>query len=300
MPVTIQLMLLALMLFCAALLTDFAQVRVVLRHPWILAAALVAVWLGPSLLVLTAGWVVPQLVDEAASAGLLVGLVLVASMPVANSSVGWVQNGGGNLALGLALVVMSISLSPWATPGLLALLGQSLTPEAQAECERLVNHFSGWFFVVWVLLPTATGLACRYLVSPRRVARAAGWAILASAAALLLLNYINSAYALPKAARAPLPLVGVTVVLAVLLGAVGLGLAWLLARVLRLSNETRAALYFGLSMKHTGLALLLADAVLREKPLAILLIVMATLAQHVLAGLVQATGQLDPNVTGPS
>jgi hypothetical protein len=40
-------------------------------------------------------------------------------------------------------------------------------------------------------------------------------------------------------------------------------------------------------MKHTGLALILADAVLADKPLAILLIVTATLAQHLLAGLVQ-------------
>jgi hypothetical protein len=40
-------------------------------------------------------------------------------------------------------------------------------------------------------------------------------------------------------------------------------------------------------MKHTGLALLLAGAVLAEERLAILMIVLATLAQHLLAGLVQ-------------
>ena len=44
-----------------------------------------------------AGWVVPWAIDGQATAGLLVGLALVATMPVANSSVGWTQNADGNL-----------------------------------------------------------------------------------------------------------------------------------------------------------------------------------------------------------
>ena len=56
---------------------------------------------------------------------------------------------------------------------------------------------------------------------------------------------------------------------------------------MRLDAETRLALMFGLGMKHTGLALLLAGAVLAHERLAILMIVLATLAQHLLAGLVQ-------------
>jgi predicted Na+-dependent transporter len=56
---------------------------------------------------------------------------------------------------------------------------------------------------------------------------------------------------------------------------------------MRLEPHTRSALMFGLSMKHTGLALLLAGTVLVHERLAILMIVLATLAQHVTAGLVQ-------------
>jgi hypothetical protein len=40
-------------------------------------------------------------------------------------------------------------------------------------------------------------------------------------------------------------------------------------------------------MKHTGLALVLAGAVLENQPLAIFIIVLATLVQHLLAGVVQ-------------
>ena len=67
----------------------------------------------------------------------------------------------------------------------------------------------------------------------------------------------------------------------------GLAIGWALARALRLPADTRSALLFGLSTKHTGLALVLAGSVLAEQPLAILLIVLATLIQHLLAGVVQ-------------
>jgi hypothetical protein len=40
-------------------------------------------------------------------------------------------------------------------------------------------------------------------------------------------------------------------------------------------------------MKHTGLALILAGSVLADQPLAILVIVLATITQHLLAGVVQ-------------
>jgi BASS family bile acid:Na+ symporter len=286
-PLSLPLLLLAVMLFSAAILTDLSQIRLVSRHPVVLGVALVAVWIGPALLVLAAGWLVPPMVDSRATAGLLVGLALVATMPVANSSVGWTQNADGNLGLGLALVVLSILLSPWVTPNLLSLLGMSLSETERAHCESLVNKFSGVFFITWVILPTAAGLACRYLITPRRVANAASWLTLASAAALLLLNYVNAALALPQIREAPFHLLLATAALAAALSLVGHGLGWALAALIRVQPPTRAALMFALSMKHTGLALVLAGAVMPDQRLAILIIVLATFAQHLLAGIVQ-------------
>jgi bile acid:Na+ symporter, BASS family len=286
-PFSLPLMLLAVMLFSAALLTDLSQIRLVSRHPAVLLVALAMVWAGPALLVLVAGWLVPLLVDGKATAGLLVGLALIAAMPVANSSVGWTQNASGNVGLGLALVVLSIVLSPWVTPGLLSFLGASLSANERADCQALIAQFSGVFFIIWVILPTAAGLAGRYLFTPQRIEAAAGWFVLASAAALLLLNYINSALALPKIHEAPPSLLGATIVFAIALSAGGLIFGWALAWLLGLKHPTRSALMFGLSMKHTGLALILAGAVLAKQPLAILMIVLATLVQHVLAGFVQ-------------
>ncbi len=207
-------------------------------------------------------------------------------MPVANSSVGWTQSAGGNLGLALALVVVSILLSPWITPNLLSFLGMSLG-ESQRDCEELVNQFSGLFFIVWVILPTAAGFVGRILLSPARIEPARSWLTLASAAALLVLNYINSVLALPKAYDSPLSVLAATAILATSLAAIGILLGWVIAWLFGLRPETRTALMFGLSMKHTGLALILAGAVLSDQPLAILLIVLATLMQHLLAGIVQ-------------
>jgi BASS family bile acid:Na+ symporter len=283
---SLPILLLALMLFSAALLTDLPQIRSVLQQPVLLCIGLAAVWLGPALLVWAAGYFIPLLVSGPETTGLLVGLALVAAMPVANSSVGWTQNADGNLALGLALVVLSISLSPLVTPTLLSVFGMSLSPEEKAYCEALVNRFSGLFFIIWVVLPTVAGVTCRFVIGPERVERVASALTLASAAALLVLNYINYALALPKLVDSHATVLAITAVLAAALSVVGLLLAWFIARVLKFDRPTRNGLLFGLSMKHTGLALILADAVLANQPLAILIIVLATFLQHLLAGVV--------------
>jgi BASS family bile acid:Na+ symporter len=281
-----SLLLLAVMLFVAAILTDVKQLRVLSHHPFVLVAALAAVWLGPALLVFLVKWTLPSVLAGQSPAALLVAIALVASMPVANSSVGWTQSAGGNLGLGLALVVGSILLSPWIAPSLLTFFGRSLV-ESRPDIEALVSQFSGLFFIVWVILPTAAGFITRMMLTDERVEKARGWLSLASAAALLALNYLNSVLALPKAYSSPKSLLVATAILATSLAAIGILLGWAIAALFRLRSETRTALMFGLSMKHTGLALILAGAVLSDEPLAILLIVLATLMQHLLAGFVQ-------------
>ena len=70
-----------------------------------------------------------------------------------------------------------------------------------------------------------------------------------------------------------------------MLSALGIASGWLLSRLLTAETATTTALMFGLSMKHTGLALVLAGHVLHTEPRVILMIVLATLLQHVVAGI---------------
>ncbi len=285
---TVPLVLLALLLFCAALRTNVVQVRAIRWRPWPLVWGTLAVWGAPVLLALVAAAVLPMVVGQEETAGLLVGVALVASMPVANSSVGWTQLVRGNLALSLALVLVTIFLCPWVTPWLLGWLRLALASPDPTYFQTLIDNFSGAFFIIWVILPTAAGLACRHSLGGERVAAIGSWISIASVVALLLLNYVNAALAFPEVLQqSRFSVLAMTAILAVALSMVGLAAGWLIARAMRLDVETRLALMFGLGMKHTGLALLLASEVLADQQLAILMIVLATLAQHLLAGVVQ-------------
>jgi len=283
--VTAPMLLLALLLFCAAVVVRWSRVRDLMQRPGVLLLALVAIWLVPAGIVSLLGWVLPTILGDYVTSGMMVGLALVAAMPVANSSVAWCQNARGNMALGLGLIVLTIVLSPVATPQMLKLMGLVLSEQETEQCERLVTQFSGMFFIVWVILPSLAGVLVNRLAGPVWIDRARGVIRLVSALALLTLNYTNASLAMPKVFEGEgVETLLVSAGLAVLLSVLGLGSAWVLSRGLSLSRASGIAFTFGFSMKHTGLALVLAGEVLHEEPRVILMIVMATLLQHIVAG----------------
>ncbi len=283
--VTAPMLLLALLLFCAAVVVRWAHVQDLLQRPMVLLLALVAIWVVPAVFVGLLGWAMPLVLGEYVTPGMMVGLALVAAMPVANSSVAWCQNARGNMALGLGLIVLTILLSPLAAPQMLKLMGLVLSEHETAQCERLVSQFSGMFFIVWVIFPSVAGVVIHRLTGPDRIERARGAFRLVSAMALLTLNYTNASLAMPKVFSGEgAETLLVSAVLAVSLSMLGLVSAWILSCLLKLERASGIALAFGFSMKHTGLALVLAGEVLQEEPRAILIIVLATLLQHIVAG----------------
>ncbi len=283
--VTAPMLLLALLLFCAATVVRGSQVRDLLRRPGVLLVSLLAVWVIPSLFVSAMGWILPRMLGDYVTTGMMVGLALVAAMPVANSSVAWTQNARGNVALGLGLIVLTIVFSPLATPQMLNLMGLSLSEQETSHCEALVTRFSGTFFIVWVILPSAAGLICNRVLGPERIDRARGGLRLLSAITLLTLNYTNASLAMPKVFNDEAgTTIVISAILAVAICVLGICSSWFFARLLQLGKASWTALVFGYSMKHTGLALVLAGEVLQDEPRAILMIVLATLLQHIVAG----------------
>ena len=283
--ITAPLMLLALLLFCAAAVVRWSQLRELMQRPGVLLLGLIAIWILPSLLVSALGWVLPAMFGDTVTSGMLVGLALVAAMPVANSSVAWCQNAQGNVALSLGLIVLTIVLCPIATPQMLNLMGLSLSSAETAQCEQLVTQFSGTFFIVWVILPSLAGLIANWLLGLELIDRLRGALRMISAATLLTLNYANASLAMPQALEEGVSKTFlVSSVLAIALSSVGVASGWILSRLLDSDHPTSIALMFGFSMKHTGLALVLAGQVLHTEPRVILMIVLATLLQHVVAG----------------
>ncbi len=285
--ITTPMLLLALLLFCAAAVVRWEQVWQLISRPSILLIGLGCIWLVPSLFVGVLGSIVPNLFGEAATSGILVGLALVAAMPVANSSVAWTQNSRGNVALGLGLIVLTILLSPIATPQVLKLMGLALSAQDTAHCEELVKRFSGTFFIIWVILPSMAGMLFNRVAGAKFIEQKRNWIRLISALALLTLNYTNASLALPGLFEQPKwRAILLAAGLAVALQLLGVATAWVLSRLTSQNRESMSALIFAFSMKHTGLALVLAGEVLQQEPRVILLIVLATLLQHLLAGCV--------------
>lgn len=284
--VTAPMLLLALLLFCAAAVVRWSQLRDLMQRPGILLLGLAAIWLVPSALVSVLGWVLPSFFGTHATSGMLVGLALVAAMPVANSSVAWCQNAQGNVALSLGLIVLTIVLSPVAAPQMLNLMGLSLSDSETAQCEQLVTQFSGAFFIVWVILPSLAGMLVNWWLGLQVIDRLRGVLRMISAATLLTLNYANASLAMPQAFEEGVSKTFLlSSVLAIALSAIGIATGWIVSKLASTDAPTATALMFGFSMKHTGLALVLAGQALHTEPRVILMIVLATLLQHVVAGI---------------
>ncbi len=277
-------LLVAVLLFLAALGVEIRRLPLVSSRPGLVISALASVWLAPAAVVLMAWWVLPLTTDREMASKLLVGFALVAAMPVANSAAAWTQQSRGELAWALALVVLSIVVCPWMIPLVLRLLGLSFSAGEANALEQLTASFTGLEFVVWVLLPTAVGMIVRWAVGAERVTRHRSGVLLLSAVTLLVLNYANAAYALPQMRdELSLASLAVCVVTALVLCFVGLVVAQWLGHMFAAGEEAITALNYGLTMKNTGLAIALASNVLVDHPVLLLPVFTMTLVQHLFA-----------------
>lgn len=284
--IRVPMLLVAVLLLNAALQVELDEVRGVLRRAESLIASLVAVWLGPALVVVVASLLF-TMSGVIGGGGLLLGMILVAAMPVANSSAGWTQQSGGSLSWALSLIVFSILLCPLVTPGVISLLGMSLSSAETESVQSVVGKFSGATFILWVLAPTIIGMLVRRTAGAETINRIKPILHLSTSASILALNYLNGSLVLPKLFPQP----DAALLISAAAGATAICLsgvvtAQTLGRLFRWNQRDRLAVKFALSMKHTGLALGLASTVLADQPDAILLIIMATPLQHLVAGIV--------------
>lgn len=149
---------------------------------------------------------------------ILVGLALVASMPIAGSSTAWSQNANGNLALSLGLVLGSTSLSPLTTPVALHAVGFMATGDFSEDLHELAGSQTGWFLLISVIIPSILGIVCRQMLGKERIASSKANLKLVNSAILLLLNYSNASISLPRAISNPdLDFLVATLTIAVLL-----------------------------------------------------------------------------------
>jgi BASS family bile acid:Na+ symporter len=223
---------------------------------------------------------------------ILVGLAVVAAMPVAGSSAAWSHQAGGDLALSLGLVLGSTCLAPLTTPAALHAAGWMADGLYADSLHRLAGSDTGSFLAAYVLLPTAAGVGLGALLGRQRLARARPALRLANAAALLILVYANAAAALPQSLADPdWDFLAVTLTVVVALCVLGFAAGWLLGRLLRADRPRQASLVFALGMNNNGTGLVLASAGLAHLPAVLLPVIFYNLVQHLAAGLADRLGR---------
>ena len=164
---SVPAVLLAFLLFGAGVRVRGDRVRVMARRPALVLAGLIANLSVPVAYLLVLMPVLGRWHNPDEVATIVIGLALVASMPVAGSSTGWAQHAGGDMALSLGLVLASTLLSPLTTPLVLQLLGQASPAAASADLHSMASGGTGTFLMAWVLIPSLLGIALRGLLPER-------------------------------------------------------------------------------------------------------------------------------------
>jgi BASS family bile acid:Na+ symporter len=258
-----------------------------LRAPLILGLALAANLMVPIAFIMLVrsimnGW---HNADELQN--ILVGLALVASMPIAGSSTAWAQNADGDVALSLGLVLFSTLLSPLSTPIALHSVGLLATGDYSEDLHELAQGGAGVFLTFGVLTPSLLGIALRWVLGEGRIAASRPALKLINSAVLLVLTYSNASVFLPEAVREPdSDFLAVTLAIVFGLCVLAFSAGWLISRVFYTSPAQRASLMFGLGMNNNGMGLVLASMALADHPRVMLPIIFYNLVQHLVAGLV--------------
>jgi BASS family bile acid:Na+ symporter len=289
---TLPMALLALLLFNAGLDIPLAQLRKLAGEPSILVVGLVANLAIPVFYIFGVAQFLPAWSEEAAIELIVLGLALIASMPIAASSAAWAQHANGNLALSLGLILGSTLLSPLTTPVVILAVGWLTGGDYAEGLEVLLGSGMSVFLTVFVLLPSLLGVAARRLIGEGPTGRAKPTLKLVNSLILLLLNYTNASVSLPGVVAEP-DWGFLSVALAVALGMcvftfVG---GWLLACFLRADDGQRTALMFGLGLNNNSTGLVLASVALAHLPGVMLPAILYTLVQHLVAGVVNLLNQ---------
>jgi BASS family bile acid:Na+ symporter len=285
--VTLPMLMLALLLCNAGLGVQPSSLRQARLGSLVLLAGLAASLAVPITFILGLAQVMGPWPDPDEVQTILVGLALVASMPVAGSSTAWSQNADGDMALSLGLVLLTTLLSPLLTPMALHAVGLVATGEYAAELHRLAARGTGGFLAVCVVLPSFVGICGRAAVGGPRADAARPYLKLVNSVVLLVLNYSNGAVSLPRAAaERDWDFLGLALGVALALCVAGFASGWWLARLLRANRGQRASLTFGLGMSNNGAGLVLASVALPGHPGVMLPLIFYNLVQHLVAAVV--------------
>ncbi|REK91955.1 sodium-dependent transporter [Streptomyces inhibens] len=283
---TVQTLLLAYVLFVAALQVRVRDLTVLLRRPALLMAGTAANTAVPLLILLLLAGTFLLLPDADGGSGLLTGLALIAAMPVAGGATVWGSRAGGNQTLVVGLVMSSTLLSPLTIPLTLAGAAAVTSGTYSLALARMAHLAGGALAAAGVVAPCLMGLAVRGALPEGLIVRALPWLKLLALAAALALTYLNACGAFTDLIARPRPaLLALATVAAAAMCAASFVLGWCLARMLGAAHADTIALTFTSGMNNSSASAVLATTRFPGHPHVLLPILAYSVLQKLLAGL---------------
>jgi BASS family bile acid:Na+ symporter len=285
--VSLLLLLLATLMFNAGLGVKPSHLKSLGQQTRVLLAGLTANLIIPMAYIFLVTLIMRLWYEPEEAQHILVGLALVAAMPIAGASTAWAQNSNGNLALSLGLVLASTVLSPILTPIALYVFGEMATEEYERVIHSLAAYGSGAFLGLWIVFPSLLGLGVRFLVPEARLTAILPFVKLINSVVLLLLNYSNGSVSLPQAvADRDYDFLAVTLAITTGLCVTAFSSGYGLSRLFKVAEGERVSLMYGLGMNNNGTGLVLASLVLAAYPQVMVPIILYNIVQHLVAGAV--------------
>lgn len=283
--VSLPSLLLGLLLFNAGLGVELRGGMGLLGSSRILLLGLLANLAVPMLFILGVSLSLAVWHNPAEVQSILVGLALIASMPVAGSSTAWSQNADGDLAVSLGLVVVTTLCSPLTTPAVLHAVGWVAEGQFSECLHRLADGGASGFLLGFVVIPSLAGMAARSVVGGRAADRLKPALKVTNTLVLLTLCYANASVALPRTFADPdWDFLAVMLLIVTALCVSGFVAGSLIADWSRADSGRRVALMFGLGMTNNGTGLVLATTALSHLPDVMLPVIFYNLVQHLVAG----------------
>jgi BASS family bile acid:Na+ symporter len=215
----------------------------------------------------------------------LVGLAIIASMPIAGSSTAWAQSSGGNPALVLGLVVASTLFSPLLSPLVLKSIAYITAGDYSEDLHELANQGTSAFLTASIVVPSLIGIGLRTLMTEKHWESAGPGLKMANLLNLILLNYSNASVALPTAfSNWDADFLAMIALTTTLLCSTSFFAGWSISKLMKFKHPERVALTYALGMSNNGTGLVLASSALSDHPLVMLPIIFYNLGQQIIAG----------------
>jgi len=286
--ISLLMIMLAMLMFNAGLGLKIAHLKNILQIKHVLLTGLMANLVIPIIYIFGITIAMQLWYEPLEVQHILVGLALVAAMPIAGASTAWAQNANGNMALSLGLVFFSTILSPLITPEAFYIFGEMASDEYEIVLQGLAAYGSGTFLGLWVVLPSLLGIAVRLILRENWQTRIMPYMKFINSIILLLLNYSNASVSLPQAiAEGDYDFLAITLAIAAGLCLTMFAIGYGLSRFFKLSQADRVSLMFGLGMNNNGTGLVLASLALSSYPNIMVPIIFYNLVQHIVAGTLQ-------------